>query len=128
MTKARRLARPPAKPETTHPQRNWPTLLVAVLIALAAVAAHAPAYSAKALCFDDNQYLLDNVLVKKPSAEAAGRFLTEVLHPSTVRGYYQPLSMIALMVEYQLGGRAADPRVFHAVSLGLHAACSALVV
>jgi protein O-mannosyl-transferase len=128
MKKVRPHARPRTKVETPQHSRIWAALLAALSIAVVAGLAHAPAYSAKALCFDDNQYLLDNVLVKNPSTVAAGRFLGEVLRPSTVRGYYQPLSMISLMVEYHLGGRAADPRVFHAVSLGLHAACSALLV
>lgn len=119
---------PAATAARVQPLRFWPAALAAALVACAAVAAHAPAYSAKALCFDDNQYLMDNVLVKNPSLHAAGRFMGEIMKPSTVRGYYQPLSMISLMVDYRLGARATDPRIFHAVSLGLHAANAALIV
>jgi len=107
-----------------------PRLVLFAAIALVCVAVfvvHRPALSAKALSFDDNQYLLDNPLVKNPSWYAAGRFLREVLRPSTVHGYYQPLSMISLMGDYAMGGRAENPRAFHRTSLGLHVANTALV-
>jgi tetratricopeptide (TPR) repeat protein len=135
MKRVRRQSHPkPHKDRTTAAltqgprHRIWPATLAAMLVAVAAMVAHQPAYKAKALCFDDNQYLGDNMLVKNPSLEAAERFFAEVMRPSTVRGYYQPLSMVSLMLDYRMGGRENDPRIFHAVSMGLHAANSALVV
>ena len=89
---------------------------------------HWPALSARAISVDDNQYLIDNVLVKTPSWQSAWTFLAEVARPSTVKGYYQPLSMISLMLDYAMGGRESDPRAFHATSLALHAANSCLLV
>ncbi len=89
---------------------------------------HAPALGAKALSFDDNQYLTENPLVLRPSWDAAWRFLTEVLEPSTVRGYYQPLAMISLMVDSALGGSRDDLMPFHRTSLALHVANAALVI
>jgi len=98
------------------------------LTCVCVLAAHWPALSAKALCSDDLEYLVDNPLVQKPSWHSAKLFLTEVLRPSTVGGYYQPLAMISLMLDYAAGGREANPRALHRTSLALHVANSALVV
>ena len=105
-------------------------LLIALIVAVcvAVVIAHWPALSANALSFDDTQYLTENLLVQSPGWASAKQFLTEVLEPSTVRGYYQPLTMISLMVDYALGGRADNLMPFHRTSLILHAANTALVI
>jgi hypothetical protein len=111
--------------------RKSPVLLFGVLaLAVAAVtfAAHSPALDARAISFDDDEYLLDNGLVQNPSWDSAKRFLVEVLEPSTVRGYYQPLSMISLMLDYALGGRADSLRPFHRTSLLLHVMNTVLVM
>jgi hypothetical protein len=92
------------------------------------LAVHWPALSAKALSFDDNQYLIDNPLVKTPGWNSASRFLCEVLKPSTVGGYYQPLAMISLMLDYARGGSVENLRVFHQTSLLLHLLNTALVI
>ena len=106
-------------------------ILPAVLIAavcFVVMAVHWPALSAEALFFDDDMYLINNRLVQNPSWESAGRFLTEVLEPSTVYGYYQPLTMISLMVDRAIGGRNDYLMPFHRTSLLLHAANTALVI
>jgi len=90
--------------------------------------AHWPALSARALTFDDGQYLTENLLVQRPSWASAGRFLREVLKPSTVGGYYQPLAMISLMLDYAAAGRPDNLRPFHRTSLILHAANTVLVI
>jgi hypothetical protein len=100
--------------------------IVAVLICV--LAAHWPVLSAQALCGDDMEYLTDNPVVKAPSFASAKRFVTEVFAPSTVGGYYQPLAMISLMLDYAAGGREEDLRVFHRTSLILHLANVALVI
>lgn len=89
---------------------------------------HAPAVNARALAFDDSQYLVKNRLVRNPSWQNAKRFLAEVLEPSTVGGYYQPLTMISLMLDHAAGGRPDDLRVFHRTSLILHAINAGLVL
>ena len=107
------------------------TVLLAVLITCvcaAVIAVHWPALSAQALSFDDNQYLVNNTLVKSPSWFSAWKFLSQVLEPSTVGGYYQPLSMISLMLDYSLGGRVENLLPFHRTSLALHAANTALII
>jgi len=102
------------------------TLIIVVCAAVLYV--HWPALSAKAMSFDDNQYLTNNVLVKNPSLTSAKRFLTEILSPSTVEGYYQPLTMISLMLDYALGGRENNLLPFHRTSLILHIANTALII
>jgi tetratricopeptide (TPR) repeat protein len=105
-------------------------LIGVLIIAVCAVVfvVHWPALSAQALSFDDNQYFVENFLVRSPGWQSAKRFLTEVLEPSTVKGYYQPLTMISLMVDYALGGQSESLRPFHITSLALHIANTALII
>ncbi len=108
-----------------------PTVLFVALLLAAAVlvfAVHWPALSAGALSFDDHAYLVDNPLVRNPGLTSAWRFMTEVLKPSTIGGYYQPLSMISLMIDYALGGRIDDLFPFHRTSLILHVANTLLII
>ena len=84
--------------------------------------------SAQTISFDDHGYLVDNQLVLNPSWESAKRFLTEVLDPSAVRGYYQPLTLISLMLDVALGGSVENLMPFHRTSLILHIFNSCLIV
>jgi tetratricopeptide (TPR) repeat protein len=105
--------------------------LVAVLVfavCAAVLVTHWPALSAQALSFDDNRYFVENFLVRNPSWESTWRFLTEVFEPSTVGGYYQPLTMISLMLDYALGGQTDSLLPFHITSLVLHIANTALII
>lgn len=99
-----------------------------LIICIIVFATYWPSLSANALSFDDEQYLVENVLVKKPSLQSAKRFLTEVFEPSTVGGYYQPLAMISLMLDYKLGGRPNYLLPFHRTSLILHLANTMLII
>ena len=101
-------------------------LIIAVCAAVLFV--HWPTLSAEALSFDDERYLLRNVLVQNPSWASTKHFLTEVLRPSTVRGYYQPLSMISLMLDCAFGGSPKNLMPFHTTSLALHIANTALII
>ena len=103
-------------------------VFLGLLVVGATLFAHWPALSAQALSFDDSDYLTENQLVRHPSWESASRFLCEVFEPSTVHGYYQPLTMISLMLDYAAGGRPGNLRPFHRTSLVLHAANTALVI
>jgi hypothetical protein len=89
--------------------------------------AHAPVLEAQALGFDDAAFLTDNALVRHPSAASVGRFFGEALAPSTVRGYYLPLSMTSLMLDVAAGGTPTDLRAFHRTNLTLHAVCAMLL-
>jgi hypothetical protein len=92
------------------------------------LAAHWPALSSQAITFDDGQYLVDNRLVQDPSWRSVRRFFTEVLRPSSVQGYYQPLTMTSLMVDHALGGRPADLTQFHRTNLALHLLTTSLSI
>jgi tetratricopeptide (TPR) repeat protein len=90
--------------------------------------AHWPGLSARALMLDDDQYLVENRLVQNPSWSSTKRFFAEVSKPSTVRGYYQPLAMVSLMLDCAMGGGVDNLRPFHRTSLALHIANSLLVI
>ena len=98
-----------------------------LLVCLAVVVGHWPSLGGSALLFDDDQYIIGNSVVCSPGWPSIRRSFVEVLEPSTVRGYYQPLSMISLMADYALGGRPDHQRPFHRTSLALHALNTALV-
>lgn len=104
-----------------------PLLLLLPLLIAAVLFAHWPAISAQAISFDDQQYLTDNYVVQHPSWASARRFLSEVLEPSTVRGYYQPLAMISLMLDFAMADRPDNLVPFHSTSLGLHVANTCLI-
>jgi tetratricopeptide (TPR) repeat protein len=103
-------------------------IAIVVAVCVIVMAAHWPVLSAKALSFDDTEYVTKNVLVQNPGWASTKRFFTEVFVPSTVRGYYQPLTMVSLMLDYAVGGREDNLVPFHRTSLALHAANTALVV
>ncbi len=112
-----------------HTNRRNVLLATLILIVVGAVlTTYWPVLSCEALYFDDGQYLTQNHLVQKPGWTSTKRFLFEVLEPSTVAGYYQPLAMISLMLDYALGGRTNDLRQFHRTSLILHALNTALLI
>ncbi len=100
----------------------------AIVVCLIVAIVHGPALSSGALSFDDGEYLVGNRLVQYPSWASAWRFLSEVREPSTVHGYYQPLNMISIMLDYAMGGRDDYLRPFHRTSLILHAVNAGLWV
>jgi len=115
-------------------QKHTPTSQIVLLGTLLLVVAgivlvvHWPVLSAQALAFDDGQYLTENPLVQDPGWASAGRFLSEVLEPSTVRGYYQPLTMISLMADYAITRQTDDLLPYHRTNLCLHVMNTALVI
>jgi hypothetical protein len=103
-------------------------VILIIIVCAGVFAVHWPALSAQATSFDDEQYVFRNSLVQNPGLKSAGRFLSEVFRPSTVRGYYQPLTMISLMLDYAFGGRANNLMPFHITSICLHTLNTALVI
>ncbi len=103
-------------------------VILLLFVCLATAIAHWPALSAKAMYFDDEEYLTNNHLVQNPSWNSAKRFLTEILEPSTVKGYYQPLAMISLMMDHAMGGRKDNLTPFHRISLVLHVVNTGLII
>lgn len=104
-----------------------PLAILCLIVAGLVMFAHWPVLKAQALTFDDSDYLTDNVLVQHPSWASAGQFLVQAFKPSTVGGYYQPLAMISLMLDYAIAGQTDDLRPFHRTSLALHVANAVLV-
>lgn len=104
-------------------------VLAGLLILAAAIvfAAHYPVLQAGAVTIDDG-YLFDNPVLQQPSWASAGTVLREVLGSSTVEGYYEPLTLISLMLDVRLGGSRDDLTVFHLHSLILHVANTLLVI
>lgn len=114
-------------PDYRCPSKPANLLILSICLAGVIFWVHLPALSAKALLFDDEQYLTKNLLVQKPGWSSAKRFLAEVLKPSTVTGYYQPLTMISLMLDYPFAKSPFDVRPFHRTSLILHVANTVLI-
>ena len=104
-----------------------PIILIIVVCTLVVISQW-PALSTKARLFDDDQYFTMNSLVQNPSWKSAKRFFTEVLEPSTVGGYYQPVTMVSLMLDCSMGATADNLRPFRRTSLTLHVANTALVI
>src|SRR5205823_4418249 len=104
-------------------RRRW---ILATLLAVGMVVAwvHAPVLRARAYCFDDTLFVRENPLVTHPGWSSTRRFFAEVLHPSTVRGYYIPLTMTSLMADYAIGRSTDDLSAFHRTNLALHVAAT----
>jgi len=91
-----------------------------VTVCSAVFLVYLPALSAEAMLLDDTQYISENPLIQNPSWGAVRRFFFEIWRPSTVRGYYQPLTMISLMADRCLAGTPDDLSVYHRTNLLLH--------
>jgi len=77
---------------------------------------------------DDPQYVTDNAYVLQPSWEHLAAIFSEVTRPTTVAGYYQPLTMASLMLDSALDGPGLPkPWVFHLTNVLLHALNAVLV-
>ena len=69
-----------------------------------------------------------NQLVRNPSWNSTARFFGEVLKPSSVKGYYQPLAMVSLMLDWASGASLENLTPFHRTSLALHVINTMLVI
>ncbi len=102
--------------------------LLALAVALIVLVVHWPVLSAQAASFDDEEAIVHNTLVQNPSMESVRRFFSEVLLSSVVRGYYRPLTLTSLMLDWAMGGRPDNFRPFHRTSLALHVGSTILVI
>jgi hypothetical protein len=114
-------------PQSASAEKRLLTNLI-IVVCILVFTTYLPSLSSQALMIDDDQYLIKNAAVRNPSWASARQFLTEVLEPSTVSGYYQPLTMLSLMGDYALGGRPENLKPFHRTSLLLHVANTALII
>lgn len=113
----------------SRPTASKGPLLAAALLVLIVVISYAPSLSSQFVRLDDYQYVVDNERVRLPTWTGVHRFFTEVMQPSTVDGYYQPLTMVSLMLDALLtGGDALDPFVYHLTNVLLHAATCVLLM
>ncbi len=114
----------PPIPDQSPPAPDRAGARVGVIGALIVIAASAvaqgPSLHSQAQFLDDVEYVTRNPLVQHPGWESAKTFLTEVRRPSTVTGYYQPLAMISLMVDFARCRTIDDLRAYHETSLLLH--------
>ncbi len=99
---------------------GYRAVLIVVVVALIVTAVHWPGTHAKAWFTDDPQYLLNNSLVRNPGWASASRIVGEVTKPSSVEGYYQPLTMLSLMFDYATADQPLDPARYRATSTVLH--------
>lgn len=118
----------PASEPVYEPRPTAALIAVILLVCLITLLTFWPARTTRTLMFDDESYLTINHLVQKPSWNSTWRFLTEVLHPSTVGGYYQPLAMISLMLDYIRAGGPDDHQPFHTTSILIHVLNTALTI
>ena len=90
-----------------EPLRRCSLAGAAVGLALLVLLVYWPTLSSEFVGLDDYQYVVDNTLVRDPSWNSLRRFFVEVRTPSTVNGYYQPLTMTSLMLDAWLSGPPA---------------------
>jgi Flp pilus assembly protein TadD len=90
------------------------------------LATYWPSLSAGALYMDDKFYL-GAPEVRSPSWASVKTFFGEVLTPSVVKGYYQPLALTSIMVDFLDPAATKNLLPFHRTSLILHVLNVALV-
>ena len=86
-----------------------------------------PALSAQANYLDDDLYL-GSRLLQHPSWESVQRFFGEVMAPSAVLGYYHPLALVSVMLDFLDPAATSSMLPFHRTSLILHLLNVTLVV
>jgi protein O-mannosyl-transferase len=99
-------------------------LVAAVLVGV--LATYWPALSAGALYMDDKFYL--GPITQHPSWASVKTIFTEVFSPSMVNGYYQPLSLLSMMLDFLDPAATNSLLPFHRTTLLLHVLNVALVV
>lgn len=109
----------------------WSGLLLGAVVLIAVLGTvlvtYWPALSAGALYMDDKFYL-GNPVVQHPSWTSVGRIFGEVLSPSLVNGYYQPISLLSFMLDFLDPAAAGSLLPFHRTTLLLHLLNVVLVV
>lgn len=104
-------------------------LFAAVALAIGVFVLYWPSATVEFVRLDDWQYVVDNPLVRSPSWQGVARVFSEVRKPSTVDGYYQPLTMASLMLDGMLSGPdAPSPFVFRLTNVFWHALASIAVM
>ncbi|MFQ5429550.1 MAG: hypothetical protein ACE5E1_04490 [Phycisphaerae bacterium] len=119
-----------AEPRPTHPPARLfsSSFIAAAALVVGTIVLYLPTLSSGFVRLDDYQYVVDNPLVRHPSWQSARRFLGEVTQPSSVEGYYQPLTMLSLMLDASVAGEGGlSPFAYHATNVLLHALNTVLI-
>lgn len=124
-----------SEPPSTLPERRTPSpFTLGLLVFLSAMALYLPSFQNELLTLDDSQYVTRNPYVLYPTWAKVGRVFSETYLPSTVLGYYQPLTMASLMLDRAVEGRLSggyshevDPFVYHFTNILLHGLNASLV-
>ncbi len=103
-------------------------LWVSVFVALVVVVVHWPVLSSQAVSLDDEIFLDQDVAIGNPGLASVGKVFREVLEPTGVGGYAQPVAKISLMADVALGGTYDRLEAFHRTNLLLHVMNTVLVV
>ena len=103
-----------------------PALTLVVVLGIV-LATYLPALSARAQYMDDKFYL-GTPLTQHPSWASVKTIFREVLAPTMVNGYYQPLAFVSVMLDFLDPTAAHSLLPFHRTTLLLHLLNVALVV
>lgn len=99
--------------------------LVAAVLATVLIV-YWPALSAGALYMDDKFYL--GPVLRNPSWASVKAIFGEVLSPSMVNGYYQPLSLLSILLDFLIAPEGGALPAIHRTTLVLHLLNVALVI
>jgi len=102
--------------------------VLALAVAIAVAVAHWPVLDAGVVNLDDQVSFFENPVLQNPSWASAGIVMSELFGSATVEGYYEPLTLLSLMLDVAAGGRIDDLRPFHVTSLALHVCNTVLIV
>jgi protein O-mannosyl-transferase len=119
-----------ALPEGAHPAPSnlIPLAALSLIVMGVTLFVHWPVLTADVMSFDDEEAIIQNHLVQNPSWHSVDRFFGEVLLSSVVPGYYRPLTLTSLMLDWAMGGRPDHFYPFHRTSLVLHLGSTLLVI
>lgn len=125
-----RIPSQPTDPAPQRPRHAGLLLLPALILGVLAVTfyVHLPVLDAQAICLDDRPCLFGNPTLENPSWRSVGVVFREVFESPYVKGYYEPLTLVSLMLDVAAGGRADNLRPFHVTSLALHLLNVALLI
>jgi len=126
---SRDAAGPNRRPEGAERTEAPPFLLVAAVVAtvLAAILiTYWPALSAGALYMDDKFYL--GPAMRNPSWASVKAIVGEVLSPSLVNGYYQPLALLSILFDFVIAPAGGAMATIHRTTLVLHLLNVVLVI
>jgi len=103
-------------------------VFLSLIVVGATLFAHWPALDAEAINMDDQDYLFANPVLQHASWASVGVIFREVFRSSTVQGYYEPLTLLSLMLDVAAGGCPDNLRPFHVTSLVLHLLNTILII